>query len=89
MLEIDLPMAVLYVEIAAVLQNLIGANFPCSIAFLARVPPGDTVRKFFKLNWLSLGVVLPTFGERVLVVPDVFCRTGAVEKNGIFVGMPV
>ena len=36
-------------------------------------------------NWIGcgLGVVLPAFGQRLLVVPDFFRRPGAVEEQQV------
>ena len=83
MFEIDFAARVLDVEVAAVLENVGGGDFPSSVVLFAFVPPGYAVGKFFKLNRLRLGVVFPAFGQRLLVVPDIFGGAGAVEEHKI------
>src|ERR1041384_7175911 len=83
MLEIDFAARVLDVEIAAVLQNIGGGDLPGSVVLFALLPPGDAVGEFFELYRLSFGVVLPAFGQGLLVVPDVFRRAGTVEEHEI------
>ena len=83
MLEIHFAARVFDVEIAAILENVRSRDFPCSVVLFALLPPGNTVGKLFKLNRLRLGVVLPAFGERLLVVPDIFGGTGTVKEDEI------
>ena len=83
MLEVYFAARVLDVEITAVLENIDGGDFPGLVVLFSLVPPGDAVGKFFELNRLGLRVVLSAFGERLLVVPDVFCGTGAIEEEKI------
>ena len=82
-LEIYFAARVLDVEVAVVLENVGGRHFPGAIVLFSFVPPGDAVCKIFKLNRLSFSVVLPAFGERLLVVPDIFRGAGAVEEHEI------
>ena len=81
--EIHFPARVLDVEVAAVLQNVGGGDFPGTVVLFALVPPGDAVGEFFKLNRLRLRVVLPAFRERLLVVPDGFRGAGSIEEQEI------
>ena len=83
MFEIKFAARVFDVEIATVFENVGSGDFPGLIVFFAFVPPGNTVGKLFKLNRLRLGVVLPAFGERLLVVPDIFGGTGTVKEDEI------
>ena len=83
MLEVHFATWVLDVEIAAVLENVGGGDFPCSVILFSFLPPGDTVGKFFELNRLCLREVLPAFGQGLLVVPDIFGGPRAVEEQEI------
>ena len=60
-----------------------GGNFPGAVVLFALVPPVETVGEFFELDRLGLGVVLPAFGQRLLVVPDFLGRAGAVEEEQV------
>jgi len=44
---------------------------------------GVAVSKFLKLNRCGLGVVLTTFRDLMLVIPDVLRRAGSVEKEDV------
>ena len=83
MLEIYFSARVLDIEVTAVLENVSSGNFPGAVVLFALIPPGDAVGKFFELNRLGLGVVLPAFGQWLLVIPDIFGRPGAVEEDEI------
>ncbi len=82
-LEVHFAARVLDVEIAAVLENVGGRYFPGVVVLFALSPPGDAVGKFFELERLSLRVVLPTFWERLLVVPNIFGGARTVEEEKI------
>ena len=58
-------------------------TFQALSVFLALVPPLQAWREFLELHGLGFGVVLPAFGQRLLVVPDVLGRAGAVEEEEI------
>ena len=47
------------------------------------IPPFEAAGEFLELDGLGLGVVLPAFGKRLLVVPDFFGRMRAVEEHEI------
>jgi hypothetical protein len=53
------------------------------VVLLALAPPTDTGCKILELKRLSLGVILPTLGQRLLIVPHLLCRTDAVEKQNV------
>ena len=90
MLEILFGDRVFYVEVDGdeiavfvVLEDVLSFNFPGVIVFLPIVAPGKAVGKFLELNRLSFGVVLSPFRQRLLVVPDLFGRAGAVEEEEV------
>ena len=78
---------ILAVQVAAVGENLGGADFPCAVGFLALgselAPPLDAIDEVFKLNRRGLGVIFPAFGQRLLIIPDVLRRPGTVEKQNV------
>jgi hypothetical protein len=82
-LEIDLAAWVLDVEIAAVLENIGGGDFPGSVVLFALIPPSDAVGELVELDRLGFGVVLPAFGKRLLIVSDLLCRAGTIEEHEI------
>ena len=82
-LEVHFAAWILDIEFATIFENVDGRDFPGSVVLFALVPPGDAVGKLFELDRLCFGVILPAFGERLLVVPDVFRGTGAVEEEEI------
>ena len=47
------------------------------------IPPFEAAGEFLELDGLGFGVVLPAFGQRLLVVPDFFGRMGAVEEHEV------
>ena len=83
MLEVSGGVGVFAVEVAAVGEQFGGRNFPGAVVFFAFIPPFEAAGEFFELDGLGLGVVLPAFGERLLVVPDFFGRMGSVEEHEI------
>ena len=74
MLEVSCGVGVLAVEVAAVGEQFGGGNFPGAVVLFALVPPLEAAGEFLELDRLGLGVVLPAFGQRLLVVPDFFRR---------------
>ena len=71
------------VLVLVVFQNVLGFDLPSLAVRLALVPPLQARGEFLKLHGLGLGVVLPAFGQGLLVVPDVLGGTGAIEKEEI------
>ena len=53
------------------------------VVLLAVVPPLDAVGEFFELDGLGFGVVLPAFGQRLLVIPDLLVGPRAIEEQDI------
>ena len=89
MRDVFLGTRVLAVEVAAIRQQFRDRHFPSAFVFLplrARtrlVPPFDALSEFLELDGGGLGVVFPTFGQRLLVIPDLACRAGAVEEQDV------
>ncbi len=83
MLEVGCGVGVFAVEVAAVGEQFGGGNFPGAVVLFAVVPPLEAIGEFLELDGLGLGVVLPAFGQRLLVVPDFFGRAGAVEEEEV------
>ncbi len=83
MLEIASGVGIFAVEITTVREQFGCGNFPGAIRFLSLAPPVKTAGELFELDWLRLSVVLPTFGQRLLVIPDFFRRMRAVEEKKV------
>ena len=79
----SLPTRVFAVEVAVVGQQLLDRHLPGAVVLLALVPPGQAGLELLELERLGLGVVLPALGQRVLVVPDLLRRAGAVEEEEV------
>src|SRR5208282_1078796 len=71
------------VEVAVRSEKFTDRNRPRALVLLALAPPLNARSKLFKLDWLSLGVVLPPLWEGVLVVPDILGRSGPVEEQQV------
>jgi hypothetical protein len=56
-------------------------HLPGLWALLAGVPPSQCRGKLIKLEWCSLGVLLPAFGKRQFVVPDGVSGAAAFENS--------
>ena len=82
-LEVLLGARVLDVEVAAVRQDRRSGDLPSPLVLLAVVPPCQAVRELLELDRRGLGVVLAPLGQRLLVVPDVSRRAGAVEEEQV------
>src|SRR2546426_2357732 len=82
-LEVLLTMRVFDVQIAAVRQHVGGSYFPGAVVLLSIFPPSHAVGKLLELDGLSFGVVLPAFGQRVLIIPDVFRQPGAIKEQQV------
>ena len=83
MFEIGGGAGVLAVEVAAGREQLRGGDFPGPVVFLPFVPPFEAVGEFLELDGLGLGVVLPAFGQRLLVVPDLFGRAERSKNSEV------
>lgn len=74
------------IQVASVSQQFGSSNFPGVIvlhSFLCAAglaPPIDTRFELLELERLSLGVILPSLRQRLLVIPDVLCRAGTIEE---------
>ena len=89
MSNVTLVAWVFAVKVAPGIEQVGSGYSPSSFILLALGPPFFAVGKFFKLEWRCLGVIFPTFGERLLVVPDVTRRSRPVEKQdiGLYAGV--
>ncbi len=74
---------VLAIEVAVCGQQFFRRDSPGPVVLLPFVPPGQAGLEFLVLEGLGLGVVLPAFRQGVLVIPDLFCRSGAVEEEQV------
>ena len=69
--------------VGVVFPQIFYGNLPGAVGFLSLVPPFGAIGELFELDGLGFGVVLPAFGEQLLVVPDFLGRMGAVEDHEI------
>lgn len=53
------------------------------LIFFTLMPPFEAGRKLLKLHRRGLGVALSAFGERLIVIPDILRRAGAIEEKKI------
>src|SRR5713226_5182700 len=83
MLEILLAVRVLDVKVAAVFQDVSRPHFPSTLVLFAILPPRQAGSKLLVLQRLGLGVLLPPFGQWLLVVPDLFRRPGPVKEKQV------
>ena len=71
------------IPVVVVFEYVFSRNFPGSLVLFFALAPDKAAGKFLELNRLSFGVVLPPFGERLLVVPDLFGRAGTIEEEKV------
>jgi hypothetical protein len=83
MLEILSAARVLAVKVAVAIQQFPSTHFPGTVVLLPLLPPLHARPEFVELKRHGFRVVLPTFGKRVLVIPDIPGRPRAVEENHI------
>ena len=74
---------ILAVEVAAIRQQFGGGDLPARSFLFAFFPPCHQWREFLELDRCGLCVVLPAFGQRLLVIPDILRRAGAVEEKDV------
>ena len=83
MLEILFAAGILDVQVVAVFDDPFYRHQPGPVVLLPVVPPGEADAELLKLDLLGLGVILPTLGERLFVVPDFLGRAGTVEEEEV------
>ena len=81
--DVLLGARILAVEVAAIGQQFGGGHFPRVVHVLTFAPPLAQSCKLFKLDGRGFGVVLPAFGQRLLVIPDFARWAGAVEEQQV------
>jgi hypothetical protein len=81
--DVFLGARVLAVEVAAGGQQFGGGDTPGALVLCTLGPPRHKRSELLELDGRRLGVVLPTFGQRVLVIPDLARGAGAVEEQEV------
>ena len=70
-------------SVVVVLEDVFGADLPGTVGFAAISVPFQALGKFLELNRLSFRVLFAAFRERLFIVPNIFCRAGAVEEKEV------
>ena len=83
MLKILLAAGILDVQVVAVFDDSLHRYSPGPLVLLPVVPPGEAYAELLKLDRLGLGVIFPSFRERLFVVPDLPGRAGTVEEEEV------